>query len=404
MSTKYNEDDIIDSDNSTSKITHVRNKNEKTKIEIIKSWFLHQKLIYRILKFLVLPIFFIFIIILILKHLYKKNIKYYYNEKMSNDKVKYLVTGGAGFIGTNLILKLVNEGYSIICINKPSKNKNLEIIKKLKNTKIYLIDVCDTEALIKIIKRENIIGIFHLASFVGISNENSNLYQVFRDTIYATMSVLKAMQETNVKRLFFASTSNIYGYKKGVVFDEEYKEVLPQSLYAFSKLYSEKLISAYAKANNFTIVIFRIGNTLGSPYSSRNIVFDFVKKLKKNPKELLIYGDGNQSKPFMYISDLIDAIYHIINIKTNNNVNIYNVGVETQLSVKEIADLCCQKLNLKNIKYIYTGGSSGWKGDIPNYKFSINKILKTGWKPKYNSAEAVQKAVDDLITSKKMII
>ena len=113
MSIKYNEDDIIDSDNSTSKITYVRNKNEKTKIEIIKSWFLHQKLIYRILKFLVFPIFFLIIIILILKHLYMKNIKYYYNdnnEKMPNDKVTYLVTGGAGFIGTNLILKLVNEG------------------------------------------------------------------------------------------------------------------------------------------------------------------------------------------------------------------------------------------------------------------------------------------------------
>lgn len=139
------------------------------------------------------------------------------------------------------------------------------------------------------------------------------------------------------------------------------------------------------------VVVFRFPNMVGNNLT-HGVIHDFIKKLKRNPYELKVLGDGTQRKPYMHVDDLIKAIMKIMESGTDG-VEIYNVGVDTDTSVTEIADFVCQALNLKNVRYLYTGGSEGWMSDVPYYKFDLTKIHSTGWKAVYTSNEAILKTL-----------
>lgn len=308
-----------------------------------------------------------------------------------------IVIGGAGFIGSNLCEILIDKGNRVICVDDFSLGEKSNIKSLMDNPKfvLYEQDAIDFKALNKIFANEKPEYVFHLAANSDIQASANNPYIEYKNTYSTTFNILCCMRENNVKKLFFASTSAVYGNKGSILLDENTPDLKPISYYGAAKLGSEALISAFSYMNDFKSLIFRFPNVIG-PKLTHGVIFDFIKKLNFNQSELKILGDGNQTKPYIYISDLIDAILMLMN-DNENNVELYNLGVEGATSVRKIADIICDEMQLTDVKYQYTGGECGWKGDVPKFLYNLDKIYKTGWKAKYNSDEAVRKTVKDVL-------
>lgn len=217
----------------------------------------------------------------------------------------------------------------------------------------------------------------------------------YQNTYSTTFCLLECMRIYRVKQFFFASTSAVYGEKMGVEVGEDTAVLEPISYYGGCKLGAEGLISSYSYMNDMETLIFRFPNVIG-PRLTHGVIFDFVNRLLADPTHLRILGDGTQSKPYLYVTDLIQAI---MQLKGNGKkgVSLYNVGVETQTSVTKIADIVCEKMGLVGIPYQYTGGRGGWKGDVPKFQYNLEKIHQTGWKATYSSNEAVEKTVEAVL-------
>ena len=194
--------------------------------------------------------------------------------------------------------------------------------------------------------------------------------------------------------MFFSSTSAVYGDKRDEVLDENTANLSPISYYGAAKLGSEALISAFSYMNEISSLVFRFPNVIG-PRLTHGVIHDFVERLMKDGSRLRILGDGRQTKPYIYVSDLIDAIIRFMDVP--QGVTLYNVGVEGATSVTRIADIICEEMGLSNVKYEYTGGEGGWKGDVPRFQYCIDKIHNNGWKAKFTSDEAVRMTVRDIL-------
>jgi len=310
--------------------------------------------------------------------------------------VKALVAGGAGFIGSCLIDSLIKEGDDIVCVDNffIGTKENIRHLIGNPKFKFYELDLCDTESLSGIFAREGIEYVYHLAANSDIQASAENPVIEYKNTYTTTFSILECMRRNGVKNLFFASTSAVYGEKMGAEVGEDTTPLEPISYYGAAKLGAEGLISAYTYMNDFHSLVFRFPNVIG-PRLTHGVIFDFIKKLKADPTQLCILGDGTQTKPYMYVSDLIDAIkqFH----EAPKGVTVYNVGVETQTSVTQIADIVCEKMGLKGIPYHYTGGRGGWKGDVPVFRYDLSKIHAAGWKAAFTSDEAVALTVEKVL-------
>jgi UDP-glucose 4-epimerase len=217
--------------------------------------------------------------------------------------------------------------------------------------------------------------------------------------VVATHNLLEYLRKTNSNpSLVFTSTSTVYGEATKLPTPEDYAPLMPISTYGASKLASEALISAYAHNYNFKALILRLANIIGSR-SQHGVIYDFAQKLKKNPRELEILGDGTQTKSYLHITDCIEAIQLGLT-KSSKQVEIYNVGSEDQINVKDIAQIVIEEMKLKKVKLKLTGGvdgGRGWKGDVKNMLLDVRKITAIGWKPKLSSEEAIRKASKELL-------
>ncbi|MDD2644476.1 MAG: NAD-dependent epimerase/dehydratase family protein, partial [Methanobacteriaceae archaeon] len=294
--------------------------------------------------------------------------------------MKILVTGGAGFIGAHLIERLLKDDNYIISVDNFTlgKQENVDKFSHNNNFKFYNIDINNTELFCETLKDEKIDMLYHLAANSDIQKGGKDPLVDYNDTFMTTFSVLELMRRNNIKDLFFSSTSAIYGDENGKNVHEDLGALLPISYYGGAKFASENFISSYAFMNDLNVVTFRFPNVIG-PNLTHGVIYDFVKKLKNNPNELEILGDGTQTKPYIYVTDLIDCIIQMTK-DMKPGVLIYNVGVETATSVTRIADLVCEVLGYNNVKYNYTGGAGGWKGDVPKFQYDLSKIHSAGWK------------------------
>ena len=310
--------------------------------------------------------------------------------------MRALVTGGAGFIGTHLVERLLNDGNEVIVVDNFTlgKQENVDKFKSNKNYKFYMLDISDNERFCQELKDEQIDIVYHLAANSDIQKGGKNPNVDYRDTFMTTRGVLELMRRNNIKNLFFSSTSAIYGDEHGKLLTEDLGGLLPISYYGSAKAASENFISSYSYMNDFNTMIFRFPNVIG-PNLTHGVIHDFTKKLLNNPNELEILGDGTQTKPYIYVLDLIDCIM-MMTKEIKKGVNIYNVGVETATSVTRIADIVCEELGYKNVVYKYTGGNVGWKGDVPKFQYDLTKIHSVGWNAKYTSDEAVRETVKSL--------
>lgn len=319
--------------------------------------------------------------------------------------MKVLIAGGAGFIGSHLCDSLLKMGYEIVVADKlifGSNNiQHLLSNKKLFESgkfKFYQMELSKQENADKLFWENKIDIVYHMAANSDIKKGGSESSIDFNDTLLTTRALLESMRKAEVKNLFFASTSAVYGDMPDVKLTETIGGIMPVSYYGGAKLASEALISSYVSMCNMNAVIFRFPNVIG-PRLTHGVIFDFIKKLHKNPTKLDILGNGTQCKPYIYVFDLIEAIVRLTQaFKLGEEV--YNISVESNgTTVAHIAEIVVEVMGLSGVEFMYTGGNTGWKGDVPRFSYDISKVLSTGWKPKYTSDEAVRQTVKDAIKS-----
>lgn len=312
--------------------------------------------------------------------------------------MKVLVAGGAGFIGSHLMDSLLSEGHQVVCIDNffIGTKKNIEHLKENQHFTFYEQDLGDLKAVDRIFETEkNIEYVYHMAANSDIQASAQNPMIEYQNTYSTTFVLLECMRRHNVKRMFFASTSAVYGEKMGAFVGEDTPGLMPISYYGGCKLGSEALISAYAYMNDMKVLVFRFPNVIG-PRLTHGVIFDFVKRLREDPSQLRILGDGTQSKPYIYVLDLVEAIMKFKDVE-DIGITLYNVGVEGQTSVTKIADIICEKMGLSGIPYHYTGGRGGWKGDVPKFQYDLTKIHNAGWYASCDSDQAVEHTVEEVL-------
>lgn len=313
-----------------------------------------------------------------------------------------LVTGGAGFIGSHLTEELLNQGHKVTILDNFSNGKMNNIQHSLGNPSLTIAkeDLKRPKKLRQIINVSD--TIFHLAANPEVKLGETDPKKHFEENILATFNLLETMRKSGKpKTLVFTSTSTVYGEAKLVPTREDYAPLIPISTYGASKLACEALITSYAHTFNHQALILRLANIIG-PRSNHGVIVDFIKKIRANPRELTILGDGNQEKSYMYITDCIEAITHLTETfsKSTEKVDLFNVGSNDKVTVAQIAKTVSEEMNTPNIEYKFTGGvdgGRGWKGDVKIMQLSIDKLVKTGWKPSHSSKQAVKLAARALI-------
>ena len=307
-----------------------------------------------------------------------------------------LVTGGAGFIASHLIDRLLDEGHRVVAIDNLSLGRKSNIAHHFDNPDFVFAegDVLDAELFDGLFKKTAFDMVFHLAANSDIARSHANPEIDLNMTYLTTFRVVDAMRRFGVKKLVFASTSAIYGDAHGIEVNENYGPLLPLSHYGACKLASEGIIASFCENYGMQAFIVRFPNVCGER-TTHGILHDFVKKLKKNPDELEVLGNGKQAKPYLYVKDLVDAILFVVR-NSKDKVNFYNLGVEGNTPVWRIAEMVIQSMKL-NARIRYTGGDRGWVGDVPQFRYNLDKIHNLGWRASLTSDEAVQKAIDYIL-------
>lgn len=313
--------------------------------------------------------------------------------------MKTLIVGGAGFIGSHLCDALLEQGHELACVDNFSlgTRRNVGHLKENEHFSLYETDASDRQALYEVFKEVGPDYVFHFAANSDIQASSKNPDVEYRNTYTTTYNVLECMREYRVKNIFFASTSAVYGDKRDVLLDENTPGLAPVSYYGAAKLGSEAMIHAFSYMNDMRALVFRFPNVIG-PRLTHGVIFDFMKKLSMDPTRLQILGDGKQTKPYIYVSDLVNAIVRFMDCnEKESGVTLYNLGVDGETSVTRIADIMCEEMGLSGVAYNYTGGEGGWKGDVPRFRYCLDKIHNAGWIARYTSDEAVRKTIQAVL-------
>lgn len=310
-----------------------------------------------------------------------------------------LVTGGAGFIGSHIVDKLVSDQVDVIALDNLSTGKlsNLSESNGKKNFQFVKEDLNNHDGIKKTL--ENIETVFHMAADPEVRTGFENPESSYKENIRNTFYLLEQIRKSNVKRIVFTSTSAVYGDASILPTPENYGPLLPISAYGASKLACEAYVSSYCNNHGIQGIIIRPANVIG--FRGRHgVTWDFVNQLKKDNSQLTVLGDGTQTKSYIHISDGVSGILTCLT-KSKNKVEVFNLGSEDRVEVMSIAKIVCKNMNLEKTKIITTGGVSdgrGWIGDIKYAHLDISKLKNLGWKPILSSAESVDRASKEIIT------
>lgn len=308
-----------------------------------------------------------------------------------------LITGVAGFVGSNLARYLISKGRSVVGLDNLSRGSYLNIsdLASEKKFSFYEIDLCDVVAYKELIGKiqaiRRIKEVWHMAANsdipAGVSDANIDL----RDTFMTTFNTLEVMKEFDIKFIAFASSSAVYGDLGEQALVEDIGPLFPISNYGAMKLASEAIISASVESFLEAAFIFRFPNVIGIP-ATHGVILDFIKKLKHSTKSLEVLGDGTQQKSYLHVEELIDAMQYIRN-NANERCNYFNIGpCDMGVTVKSIAEKV-REVAAPTASIIYGAGNKGWVGDVPKFNYSVWKLKNLGWIPKLSSEQAISKAV-----------
>ncbi len=308
---------------------------------------------------------------------------------------RYFITGGTGFIGSHLVDRLVAGGSGVVVYDNlvSGKKEHIEHHLGKQNFRLIEADLLDFDTLKQAIKGHEVI--WHLGANTDIPTGNKITDLDLNNCTIATRNVLEAMRENNIDKIIFASSACVYGDAPPVALAETFGPLLPINLYGAGKLACEGLISAYSHLFGIKAWMFRFSNVVGARMG-HGVIYDFIQKLKQNPRELEILGDGNQEKPFFLVEDCVDGMLCAFN-NSASQYDVYNLGCESFTRVTGIARIVAEEMEIKDIKFKYTGGRRGWPGDVPVVHFNVDKVKKLGWRARHTSDEAVRIAARRLL-------
>lgn len=307
--------------------------------------------------------------------------------------MRCFVTGGAGFIGSNLVDRLLSLGHHVVVYDNLATGREEFLTDALKNPHCIFAknDLHDVDALPKAMQGCDIV--FHLAANADVRFGTEHPHKDLEQNTIATFNVLEAMRQNNVRKIMFSSTSSIYGEPDIFPTPENAPLPIQTSLYGASKMACEGMIQAYCEGFGCQAWIFRFVSILGERYTHGH-VFDFYKKLLADPSELYILGNGHQKKSYLYIQDCIDGIFCALE-NAHDKVNIFNLGTDTYCEVNDSVGWITHHLGVTP-KFRYAGGERGWIGDSPFIFLDTKKIRSIGWKPTLTIKEAVIRTVEFL--------
>tara|TARA_B100001167_G_C16758909_1_gene300265 strand:- start:65 stop:1021 length:957 start_codon:yes stop_codon:yes gene_type:complete len=310
--------------------------------------------------------------------------------------VKAFVSGGAGFIGSNLVDRLLDLGHEVTVYDNLSTGllQFLEYARDFDRFRLVKGDLLDEDSLSEAITGHEFV--FHLAANADVRFGTEHPRRDLEQNTIVTYNILEAMRNHGIRKIAFASTGSVYGEATVIPTPEGAPFPIQTSLYAASKLAGEGMIAAYCEGFGFQSWIFRFVSILGERYTHGH-VFDFYRELKQNPSRLEVLGNGKQRKSYLYIQDCIDAILLALE-KSNESVNVLNLGVDGYCEVNDSIGWICEELGVSP-KLEYTGGDRGWIGDNPFIFLDTSKIRDLGWKPKLSIKDGVLKTIQYLKTN-----
>jgi UDP-glucose 4-epimerase len=301
-----------------------------------------------------------------------------------------VVTGGAGFVGSHLAERLLDTGASVTVVDDLSNGR-----REWVPTEAAFIegDLTATDTVDRAID-ESVDAVFHLAARKDVNDPNPR--SQFEENTGMTHSILERMAEVGVEHLAFTSSSTVYGEAPRPT-PEDYPQA-PISMYGAGKTAEEALISTYVHATGMTAWIFRFANIVGPRLQRGAVIVDFIEKLRANPDELEIKGDGRQEKSYMTVEACVDAMAHVVR-EAEDGRSVFNLGTRTTTSVTQIAEIVSDAMDLSP-QFTYTGGDRGWTGDVPKMRLSIEKLRALGWEPGESSDEAVRQATAAILAER----
>jgi len=302
--------------------------------------------------------------------------------------MRAIVTGGAGFIGSHLVDRLLHDGYSVTVIDNMSCGHIDNLKQHLENPRltVHTVDIRDGSQLDRIFEGHDVV--FHMAAHANIRESLADHRSDLENNLIGTINILESMIKNGIQDLVFASTSAIYGEAAVKPTPEDFLSV-QTSLYGASKLACEAYAQAYTEFARIKVWSFRFANVVGER-CRRGVVWDFVHKLLNNPSELEILGDGKQSKEYLYVKDCVSGMM-VGYQQASGKVNTLNLGVPKQTIVDRVADIVIDEMRLADVKRIYAGGQRGWIGDNPIVELDLDQIRKLGWKLQVSSEEAIRR-------------
>ncbi|MGB6131176.1 MAG: NAD-dependent epimerase/dehydratase family protein [Acidobacteriaceae bacterium] len=316
----------------------------------------------------------------------------------------YFIVGGAGFLGSHFVDALLASPLTrrVTIFDNFSSGREWHFEAHLADKRLTVVraDASDVRALTATMEGHD--WVIHLASNpnIALAAESPEI-DFYRGTLL-TNNVVEAMRRANVRRLLYASGSGVYGDAGGALLAEDHAPMVPVSTYGASKLSGESLIASYCAMFGLRACAFRFGNIVG-PRQTHGVGVDFLRNLAANPRRLRILGDGRQSKPYIHVTDVVEAALCAAK-KATAPFSVFNVATDDSVTVTEIAQLAVEVLGLTpSPDFNYTGGCRGWRGDVPVVRLDSSRIRSLGWFPKWNSREAVRHSLQELVADARVL-
>lgn len=311
---------------------------------------------------------------------------------------RYFIVGGAGFIGSHFTDRLLANGAGGVTLyDNFSSGREWHYAHHQNDSRLRVVrgDVKDFPALQDAMQGHN--TVIHLASNPDIARAATEPDIDFREGTFLTQQVVEAMRVTGTPRLLYASGSGVYGDLGELEIAEDHGPLVPTSTYGASKLAGEAMISSYCAMFDLQACAFRFGNVVG-PRQTHGVGFDFVRRLLADPSQLRILGDGLQSKSYVHVEDVVNAVL-LAHDKSSKPFNVFNVATGDYITVTEIAKLAVEVVGLApdSVRFDYTGGSRGWKGDVPVVRLNTDRIKSLGWSCKRSSKQALGASMQSLM-------